>query len=137
MAKVYTGKFKDCIEHLSKGLTLISIDRSIPKNYKELIHYSIDELKPSWAMAKKSEQEQTQAYAKKLLKLSPRNIAKQIQRIIKDENSKGAVLLTFGKRSRHSSRKQVADWLSKYTRVRPSEYKLKVIKIDKKLLTDD
>jgi rubrerythrin len=137
MVKVYTGKFKDCIEHLSRGLTLISIDKSIPKNYKELIHYSIDELKPSWAMAKKSEQEQATAYARKLSKLNPRDIAKQIQRIIKDENSKGAILLTFGKRTRYSSRKQVGDWLSKYTRVRPSEYKLKIIKIDQKLLTDD
>jgi hypothetical protein len=137
MAKVFTGKFKNCIEYLSNGYTLISIDKSIPSNYKTLIHYTIDELKPSWSMAKKSPQDQAQVYNKKLAKLNPRDISKQILQIVKDNKSKGAILLTYEDKSRHSSRKQAADWLKKYTRVRPTEYKTKVIRINKKLLTDD
>jgi protoporphyrinogen oxidase len=135
--RIYTGQFSRSIDYLSNHLTLVSIDRSIPKRYRELVHYTIDDLKPSWASSKKDENVQRLMYTKKLNQANPRKVLKQLKQIAKDNYSKGIVLLTWQDTKTYSNRKQVAKWLKRFTGTRVIEYKTKVIRVDQKLLTDD
>ena len=135
--RIFTGQFNKSIDYLSNHLTLVSIDRSIPKRYRDLVHYTIDDLKPSWAASKKDENVQRLMYTKKLNQANPRKVLKELKSIAKENYSKGIVLLTWQPPKEYSNRKQVAKWLKKYTGTTVIEYKLKVIRIDQKLLTDD
>ena len=139
MAKlnIFTGQFSKSIDYLSSSYTLVSIDRSIPKRYKELVHHPIDELKPSWAASKKDENTQRLMYTQQLNRANPRKVLKQLKEITKDNYSKGIVLLTWQDKKDYSNRKQVAKWLKKFTGLQVIEFRTKVIRVDQDLLTDD